>query len=115
MRLTGLAQIWTRLNIAELAADGVARLPALIRMNAQFARLPEACRPCPFATSCRGGQIAHRFHPETGLANSSVFCAALFDLFGHAAARLIGNGVPLENLPGLTRPPMAALAPASCQ
>jgi uncharacterized protein len=107
MRASGLAQIQTGLNIAELAADGVARLPALIQMNAQFSQLPEACRPCPFATSCRGGQIAHRFHPETGLANSSVFCVALFDLFGHAAARLIGNGVPLENLPGLTRPSMA--------
>jgi len=105
MRITGLAQIWTGLNIAELAADGVAQLPSLIGLNAQFARLPEACQPCPFATSCRGGQITHRFHPKTGLANPSVFCAALFDLFGHAAAHLIMNGLPLENLPGLTRSP----------
>jgi len=103
MRVCGLEQIRTDLDIADLAADGVARLPVLTRLNAQFAQLPEACRPCPFATSCRGGQITHRFRAENGLANPSVFCDGLFGLFGHVAERLIRNGVPPERLPGLTR------------
>jgi uncharacterized protein len=50
--------------------------------------LPSACAPCPEATTCAGGYVAHRYSRARGLDNPSVWCADLLKLFAHVRARM---------------------------
>ncbi|MFE2279178.1 FxsB family cyclophane-forming radical SAM/SPASM peptide maturase [Streptomyces sp. NPDC059454] len=50
--------------------------------------LPSDCRACPVGKVCGGGNYAHRYRPDTGFRNRSVYCADLYELIRHVAARL---------------------------
>ncbi len=43
--------------------------------------LPEACEPCPEATTCAGGYLPHRWSQQRGFDNPSVWSADILALF----------------------------------
>ena len=45
--------------------------------------LCQTCRECPAVEACGGGFVAHRWSPENGFANPSVYCADLYKLSAH--------------------------------
>jgi uncharacterized protein len=57
--------------------------------------LCQTCRECPAVEACGGGFIAHRWSPENGFANPSVYCADLYKLSAHVNRAL---GVALSPL-----------------
>ncbi|MGC0422897.1 FxsB family cyclophane-forming radical SAM/SPASM peptide maturase [Embleya sp. AB8] len=52
------------------------------------AALGASCRRCPVLDICGGGLRAHRYRPDTGFANPSVYCADLRALIDHVGARV---------------------------
>lgn len=82
----------TGLNIADHDFDTVARHPGVMaaRGGGRDA-LAEACRSCPVVRLCGGGLRAHRFHPRTGFANPSVYCADLLLLTTRIRDRVVAD------------------------
>jgi uncharacterized protein len=102
LRMCGADQICTNLRISDLSEDGILGLPEFQNIVSAFSETPAQCTPCIFSRSCRGGQITHRFSPENGFANRSVFCEGLFNIFLHVAKLMLRNGVPLSGMTGLS-------------
>jgi uncharacterized protein len=46
---------------------------------------------------CGGGLRAHRFHPRTGFANASVYCADLRVLTTRIRDRVVADTIQLGN------------------
>jgi uncharacterized protein len=62
---------------------------ALIQLQtAGMDRLCQTCQDCPVVQICRGGQHAHRFSPERGFDNPSVYCADWYKLIAHIKQHL---------------------------
>ncbi|MFC8512124.1 radical SAM/SPASM protein FxsBH, inactivated beta-hydroxylase extension form [Streptomyces sp. NPDC057257] len=53
----------------------------------------ETCRRCPVLESCGGGLYAHRYSPERGFDNPSVFCADLRALIEGIGERVTERGL----------------------
>jgi uncharacterized protein len=53
-----------------------------------LAQVPTACRACPHAASCRGGEVPHRYSRERGFDNPSAHCVTLKKFYGHVTERL---------------------------
>ncbi len=53
-----------------------------------LAGLCRTCRDCPITSVCGGGHYAHRYHPQNGFENPSVYCADLAHLIMHVARRI---------------------------
>lgn len=70
----------TGLTVAAHSADEVNRHPAFRRRRAGLAGLCATCRACPVVARCGGGMVAHRYHPDTGFDNPSVYCRDLKEL-----------------------------------
>lgn len=51
-------------------------------------RAPSACHGCRHSSTCAGGELAHRYRPENGFDNPSVYCGALLRLYDHIERRL---------------------------
>lgn len=49
---------------------------------------PSACRGCRHSLTCAGGEVAHRYRPENGFDNPSIYCGALMRLYDHVERRL---------------------------
>jgi uncharacterized protein len=76
----------TGLAVARDEFDVALRLPEFAESGP-----PAACRPCPVRETCGGGLRAHRFHPDTGFANPSVYCPDLLHLIGHIRDRVAAD------------------------
>jgi uncharacterized protein len=48
----------------------------------------DACADCDLFRICGGGLVAHRFSPERGFNNASVYCPDLYRLISHIRSRL---------------------------
>lgn len=70
----------TGLTVAAHSADEVNAHPAFRRRRGGLAGLCATCRACPVVDRCGGGMVAHRYHPETGFDNPSVYCRDLKEL-----------------------------------
>jgi len=44
---------------------------------------PTECLTCPYADSCAGGEVAHRFIRDAGFDNRSMYCQTLKGFYGH--------------------------------
>lgn len=62
--------------------------PAYARAGAGAAGLSATCRRCPVVRTCGGGLRAHRYRPDNGFDNPSVYCADLRALIDHVGARV---------------------------
>ena len=90
----------TGFDVFSHALDAVARHPGILARQRGLAGLCQTCRSCPVVTSCGGGLYAHRYHPDTGFGNPSVYCADLLRLITHIKSRLAdaaGEGRPVPN------------------
>ncbi|MCH5673620.1 FxsB family cyclophane-forming radical SAM/SPASM peptide maturase [Streptomyces gilvus] len=68
----------TGLDVFAHDFDTVARHPEVAdARRGGLAALADACHGCEVVDLCGGGLRAHRFHPRTGFANPSVYCADL--------------------------------------
>ncbi|MET9083710.1 FxsB family cyclophane-forming radical SAM/SPASM peptide maturase [Streptomyces sp. NPDC004237] len=60
-----------------------------------LAALADVCRSCEVVRMCGGGLRAHRFHPSTGFANASVYCADLRVLTTRIRDRVVADATAL--------------------
>ena len=51
--------------------------------------LSSACKECEIVRVCGGGYLPHRYDPQTGFNNPSVYCADLWKLIWHIRSRLL--------------------------
>ncbi|NBM18609.1 FxsB family radical SAM/SPASM domain protein [Streptomyces sp. GC420] len=80
----------TGLDIHTHDFDTAARDPRIAASReGGLASLADKCRGCPVVRLCGGGLRAHRFHPRTGFANPSVYCADLELLTTHIRDRVV--------------------------
>jgi uncharacterized protein len=66
-----------------------------------FEALSSTCQACPIVDACGGGLYPHRYRPETGFANPSVYCDDLMRLIVHIDERLQKE---LANAPARSSP-----------
>ncbi|MFF7641796.1 FxsB family cyclophane-forming radical SAM/SPASM peptide maturase [Streptomyces canus] len=86
----------TGLDIFAHDFDSVARHPAVAdARRGGLAALADVCRGCEVVRLCGGGLRAHRFHPRTGFANPSVYCADLRVLVTHIRNRVVADATAL--------------------
>ncbi|MFJ3797891.1 FxsB family cyclophane-forming radical SAM/SPASM peptide maturase [Streptomyces sp. NPDC090088] len=60
-----------------------------------LAALADVCRSCEVVRMCGGGLRAHRFHPSSGFANASVYCADLRVLTTRIRDRVVADATAL--------------------
>lgn len=53
--------------------------------------LPTNCLPCPIRNVCGGGFVVHRYHPENGFDNPSVYCRDLLRLITHIQTAVLAT------------------------
>ncbi|MGA2825238.1 MAG: FxsB family cyclophane-forming radical SAM/SPASM peptide maturase [Streptosporangiaceae bacterium] len=78
----------TGFDVFSHALDAVARHPGIVARQQGLAGLCQECRDCPVVTSCGGGLYAHRYRPDSGFSNPSVYCADLLKLITHIKRHL---------------------------
>jgi uncharacterized protein len=78
----------TGLDLFAHPLDEAAAHPAIRARQQGLDGLSQACRQCPVVSSCGGGLYAHRYRPDTGFDNPSVFCADLKKIITHVRAGL---------------------------
>ncbi|MGF6885321.1 uncharacterized protein ABIA39_004137 [Nocardia sp. GAS34] len=62
--------------------------PHIVARQIGAAALSEDCLACPVHTVCGGGHYVHRYRPDTGFRNPSVYCADLKKLIEHIESRV---------------------------
>lgn len=86
----------TGLDIFAHDFDTVARLPVVAEARrGGLAALADVCRSCEVVRLCGGGIRAHRYHPRTGFANPSVYCADLRVLTTRIRDRVVADAAAL--------------------
>jgi uncharacterized protein len=79
----------TGLNVLRDAFSRVAEVSSLhAETTFDGASLPTACGNCAERETCAGGYLPHRYSPERGFDNPSVWCADLLRLFAYIRRRL---------------------------
>jgi uncharacterized protein len=56
--------------------------------NSHYA-LTKKCRVCPILNVCGGGYLPHRYHPDNGFNNPTVYCEGLIKLITHIQNKVI--------------------------
>ena len=79
----------TGYNVFDHSLDQVLGHPAVAASATGLAGLSEACRSCPIVTACGGGLYPHRYRPDNGFDNPSVYCNDLLRLITHINQRLV--------------------------
>jgi uncharacterized protein len=74
--------------------DTAMRRPEVLAMRRIVQELGEACRSCPLAEVCGGGQFSHRYSPDGTFQHPSVYCRDLARLITHVDFRLRSALVP---------------------
>lgn len=78
----------TGLNIATHALDAVLTHPAIVARQRGLHALSDTCLSCPVHRICGAGLYTHRYRPDTGFRNPSVYCADLRHLIEHIRDRV---------------------------
>lgn len=76
------------LNVFEHSLDQVLAHPMISMRQIGLDALPEICRQCDLVHVCGGGYFAHRYSPENGFRNPSIYCADLQKLIRHIQKRV---------------------------
>jgi uncharacterized protein len=71
------------LNIFEHTLDEVVSHPMISIRQIGLDALPEQCHKCDIVHVCGGGYFAHRYSPENGFRNPSIYCADIKKLVRH--------------------------------
>jgi uncharacterized protein len=78
----------TGYNVFDHGLDDVLRDPGAFGSLTPFDELSPICQSCPVVSTCGGGLYPHRYRPDSGFANPSIYCADLKKLIYHIDARL---------------------------
>ena len=78
----------TGLNVRSDTFDAALDHPGVVARQIGAAALCDDCVACPVHHVCGAGHYAHRYRPDTGFRNRSVYCADLQRLIGHVHRRL---------------------------
>lgn len=78
----------TGLNVFEHAFDTALDNPAVAARQLRLDGLSDTCRSCRVVDVCGGGLYPHRYRPDNGFLNPSVYCPDLLRLIDHIGARL---------------------------
>ncbi|GIF05469.1 FxsB family cyclophane-forming radical SAM/SPASM peptide maturase [Actinoplanes siamensis] len=81
----------TGLNVATSGFAEALALPTARARRAGAAALSRACLACPVVGVCGGGLYTHRYRPDNGFDNPSVYCPDLRHLIEHIRARLLAD------------------------
>ncbi len=73
----------TGLDVRRDEFDAALHDPGVVARQIGVAALADQCRSCPIHQVCGGGHYAHRYRPETGFRNPSVYCPDMIRLIGH--------------------------------
>ncbi|MEW9547848.1 FxsB family cyclophane-forming radical SAM/SPASM peptide maturase [Nonomuraea sp. NPDC050783] len=77
----------TPLHVLRDSLDTALLHPAIVARQIGEPALSATCRGCELVPVCGGGQYAHRYSPDSGFAEPSVYCPDLYRLISHIAAR----------------------------
>jgi uncharacterized protein len=78
----------TGLHVLTGSFDAALEHPGIIARQLGIEALGETCRQCPVQRVCGGGHYAHRYRPDEGFQNPSVYCADMQVLIGHVSRRM---------------------------
>ncbi|GAB4052547.1 hypothetical protein GCM10028775_34310 [Catellatospora paridis] len=81
----------TGLNVTDHDFDDALKHPSVIAQQSGLEALAADCRSCTLVAVCGGGHVAHRYAPDSGFANPSVYCTALALLIRHINRRLAAD------------------------
>jgi uncharacterized protein len=79
------------LNVVDHPFDAALALPAILARQRGIAGLCDDCQRCPLVRVCGGGHYSHRYRPDTGFANPSIYCADLTRLIEHMRQRVYAD------------------------
>jgi len=78
----------TGYNVFDHSLDALGADPTAFGSGTGFDALSPTCQACPIVAACGGGLYPHRYRPDTGFANPSVYCADLMRLIVHIDERV---------------------------
>jgi len=81
----------TGLNVRADAFDAVLTHPAIVARQRGVEALSATCRACPVHRVCGAGLYSHRYQPDTGFLNPSVYCTDLRRLIEHIRERVYAD------------------------
>ncbi len=73
----------TGMNVADNSFDEVLRHPGMVLRQLGTQALSATCQRCPLVQVCGGGYYPHRYNPDNGFLNPSVYCDDLKMIIGH--------------------------------
>lgn len=76
------------LNVFDNDLDEVMNHPMIAIRQIGMEALPETCVQCELVHICGGGYFAHRYSPENGFKNPTIFCADYKKLICHIQEQL---------------------------
>jgi uncharacterized protein len=76
----------TGLHVSRDSFDAALRHPSVVARQIGERALSATCCSCRLRRVCGGGLYAHRFHPESGFKNPSVYCPDLQRIITHILA-----------------------------
>ncbi|MFI6872234.1 FxsB family cyclophane-forming radical SAM/SPASM peptide maturase [Streptomyces sp. NPDC050400] len=87
----------TGLDIFRHSFDEVLLQPGFAARQAGVRALADTCLACPELSACGGGDYGHRYRPDAGYRNPSVYCADLLLLIGHIRRHLARSAESAES------------------
>jgi uncharacterized protein len=78
----------TGLNVFSDSLDAALEHPGVAARQIGIEALGETCRRCPIHPVCGAGHYAHRYRPNEGFRNPSVYCADMQVLIRHIGRRM---------------------------
>ncbi|GIH08690.1 hypothetical protein Rhe02_67570 [Rhizocola hellebori] len=96
LKTVGVGQAATGMHLTTHSFDDALEHPGLRARLGGLANLGPQCRQCPLVKVCGGGHYAHRFSPDNGFSNPSVYCPDLTVLIGHVRARVLRDLQPCQ-------------------
>jgi uncharacterized protein len=81
----------TGLHVFTDSFDAALDHPGVIARQIGIQALGEICQECPIHRVCGGGHYAHRYRPEDGFRNPSVYCADMQVLIRHISGRMTAD------------------------
>jgi uncharacterized protein len=98
------------LNVATASMEKVLLNPVMNQLHHHMFTLPTDCHGCDFVNVCQGGDLYHRYHPENGFDNPSIYCSTLKKVYGEMVDTLLSGGItPAALLASLAAKPLKTL------
>jgi uncharacterized protein len=81
----------TGMSVFAHSFDDALVLPSIAARQIGTRALADSCLACPVHKVCGGGYFPHRYRPDSGFRNPSVYCADLRYLISHIGRRICAD------------------------